>query len=80
VAKFRPRRKTPPTLPEKAHYSISLVLKTSIWRCLPGGTHVEGWELGSTLVREPKLVTTHWLKTGFCTFNLLWWKWPPRIT
>jgi hypothetical protein len=46
-----PRRKTPPTLPEKAHYSISSVFKTSIWQRLPGGTHVEGWELGSTLVK-----------------------------
>jgi hypothetical protein len=37
VAKFRPEEKTPPTLPEKAHYSISLVLKNihlamSAWR------------------------------------------------
>jgi len=88
VAKFRPEEKTPPTLPEKAHYSISLVLKNihlamSAWRN-------PRWGLGvgiSTLVREPTLVTTNWLKIclslgkdGILHFQLLCWKWPPRIT
>jgi hypothetical protein len=41
VAIFRPEEKTPPTLPEKPHYSISLVLKTSTFNCYGGNDLLE---------------------------------------